>query len=281
MKKLLHTFLFAASLVCVTHTQAQTVCNANGNLFLYSNYDGGLLTLNVDVNIPNIHIGIVSYEYVRVAITGTYAGNVTQVYYAGFNSNGNNCNLQGPASTSITGAPNAAANIVFSPNVTLNNPNGYSSIICGYSCDTATSQGGCNTVDQIVDYFEQTLGSTLYSHTIQYGCWSSQAISLSSGGNCCIVPSGPTTSIQSATAQEISIVNNAGQYIVNLPEEALSRQVMLEIYDAQGKCVYRQADMATDRQVIISDIVSSGSGMLFVRASWANTQATAKLITTQ
>jgi hypothetical protein len=70
---------------------AQSVCNQNGNLIIYSNYDGGIVTINVDQNIPNLKIGICTYEPVQVTLTGPFVGNVTQVIYGGFNSiQGNN-----------------------------------------------------------------------------------------------------------------------------------------------------------------------------------------------
>ena len=37
---------------------AQSICNPIGNLAVFSNYDGGILTINVDQNIPNLKIGI-------------------------------------------------------------------------------------------------------------------------------------------------------------------------------------------------------------------------------
>lgn len=277
MKKTLHTLVLAGLLLFAAHTHAQTVCNANGNLFLYSNYDGGALTLNVDVNIPNIHIGIVSYEYVRVAITGTYAGNVTQVYYAGYNGSNNNCNIQGSPVTTITGASNATSNIVFAPNVTLNNPNGYSSIICGYSCDTANSQGGCNTVDQIVDYFQQTLGSTLYSHRVQYGCWPSQPVPLSSGGNCCMGPSGPSTAVAALPAQQLGILQQNNTCVVTLPAVAAAQQVTLEVLDVTGRTLFTQ-QLQPGTGPVTLDLGQYGSGMLFVRAKWANGEAGSKLL---
>ncbi|MCA6361709.1 MAG: hypothetical protein IM638_01610 [Bacteroidetes bacterium] len=280
MKKTLHTLLLAGSLLFAAHTQAQTICNANGNLFLYSNYDGGALTLNVDVNIPNIHIGIVSYEYVRVAITGTYAGNVTQVYYAGYNGTNNNCNLQGSPVTTITGATNATSNIVFAPNVTLSNPNGYSSIICGYSCDTASTQGGCNTVDQIVDYFQQTLGSTLYSHRVQYGCWPSQPVPLSSGGNCCIGSSGPSTAVAALPALQLGILQQNNTCVVTLPAVAAAQQVTLEVLDITGRVVYsQQVQPGTSQTTLL--LHEFTSGLLFVRAHWKDGTASAKIMMTQ
>src|SRR6185436_6148800 len=68
------------------------------------------------------------------------------------------------------------------------NSNGYGSIICGYSCNNNTNQGGCNTVDQIEAYFLGYFsGSTLYAHKVQYGCWTGTQ-SVSVGGNCCPPP---------------------------------------------------------------------------------------------
>jgi hypothetical protein len=80
------------------------VCDPAGNLFLVSNYDGGIVTINVDEDIPNLVIGISTYEPVQVTITGPFATNVVQVLYAGMNSsqNNNNCG-QGNFTTSIVG----------------------------------------------------------------------------------------------------------------------------------------------------------------------------------
>lgn len=165
---------------------AQIICNPNGNLVLFTNYDGGTLNINVDVNIPNLKIGIVSYEAVAINLSGTYVNNVTAVYYAGYNSpNNTNCSPNVPT-TVITGAPGAATtSILFAPNSPLANANGYPSIICGYSCSTTTNQGGCNTVDQIEAYFAAVFpGSVLRSHKVQYNCWSGSQL-VSTGGTCC------------------------------------------------------------------------------------------------
>ena len=79
--------LFFYSLFAV----AQTVCNPSGNLMVFTNYDGGNLNIDVDVNIPNLKIGVVSYEGTAITISGTFAGNVTSVAYAGFNSTNPHC----------------------------------------------------------------------------------------------------------------------------------------------------------------------------------------------
>lgn len=167
--------------------KAQTICAGNGNLMLYTNYDGGIININVDVNIPNLKIGICTYEPVQVAISGAFAGNVTQVLYAGFNStqNNNNCN-QGNFITSITGVPNNLIQIQTYPPVDYQTSNGWPNIICAYACDTIGNQGGCNTVDQVVYYFTQQTGGTLYAHNIQYSCWQNTTYNVSAGGTCCI-----------------------------------------------------------------------------------------------
>ena len=65
-------FIFLTTLlVAVINGHAQ-LCNTNGNVVIFSNYDGGTLNINVDVNIPNLKIGIVSYEAVEINLSGTY-----------------------------------------------------------------------------------------------------------------------------------------------------------------------------------------------------------------
>jgi len=182
MKHCFTTFIIA---ILAVMSQAQgTLCNSSGNIVLFTNYDGGILTINVNQNIPNLKIGVVSYEAVAITITGTYASNVTEVRYAGYNASNDNCNT-GTTNTSISGAGSAATSITFAPTSTLSNSYGYGSIICAYSCDIGSSQGGCNTVDQIEDYFLQVFSnSSIYMHRVQYNCWSGTQ-NISAGGDCC------------------------------------------------------------------------------------------------
>jgi|688.fasta_scaffold47300_2 gliding motility-associated-like protein len=189
------------ALLALSSTQAQ-VCDPNGNLFLLSNYDGGIVTINVDVNIPNLVIGISTYEPVQVTITGPFAGNVSQVLYSGMNSNQNNNNCgQGNFTTSVTGVP---ANLV-----TINPPlqplqvgyapahgNGTGSwggVVIGAIgiCDTLVNTGGVNTPDELVFHFETQTGASLYAHYSQYACWQNSIINVSGGGTCCIDVSPP------------------------------------------------------------------------------------------
>lgn len=183
---------------------SQTVCNPNAKLFLFSNYDGGIVTINVDQNIPNIIIGICTYEPVQVNITGAFVSNVAQVIYAGYNSaqNNNNCG-QGNFVTSISGVPANISQIITTPPASLNDPNGYPLIVCtNGNCTTSSNTGGCNTIEQIVDYFTQLTGSQLYAHRTQYQCWQNTVYQISQGGNCCVqanVINPPTATISANT----------------------------------------------------------------------------------
>lgn len=163
---------------------AQSFCYPGGNVIIYSNYDGGYLNIDVNENIPDLKIGITTYEKCAVNISGLYAGNVTEVIYAGYNGDNDHCNPTLPT-TSISGVPDSITSIILFPPVTWPNSNGYYYIICNYSCDSANSQGGCNTPDQVAHYYLTQFGGLLYFHYTQYGCWSGTH-HVSDGGNCCI-----------------------------------------------------------------------------------------------
>lgn len=183
--------LFLALYFIPNYTSAQT-CDPNGNLIIFSNYDGGELNIRVDVNIPNLKIGICSYEPVRINISGPFSSSVTEVLYAGFNSsqNNDNCNI-GNFPTSISGVPASNYTIQTAPPVTVTNPNGYNSgIICAYSCNLNSDQGGCNTINQVVAYFTAQLGGNLYALNVQYCCWlNGTTYSVAAlSGSCCQSP---------------------------------------------------------------------------------------------
>lgn len=193
--------LFFIVLGFTSYCMSQTICDSTGNLVIYSNYDGGILTINVDQNIPNLKIGICTYEPVQVTIAGPFAGNVTQVIYAGFNStqNNNNCG-QGNFITSISGVSASIVSILTNPPVGYTpahgngaGPWGGTMIGASGQCDTITNTGGVNTPDEIVYYFQQATGGTLLFHKTQYGCWLNEIINMSTHGNCCILPPAPPT----------------------------------------------------------------------------------------
>jgi PKD repeat protein len=140
---------------------------------------------------------------VQVNISGLFSGNVTQIIYAGagFNSTqiNNNCGI-GNFPTSIVGVPTSNQSILTAPPVTSTNVNGNDfGVICAYSCNINASQGGCNTIDQVVNYFTSNLGGTLNSLNVQYGCWlNSTNYALSAfAGTCCTLPAlAPITNFQ-------------------------------------------------------------------------------------
>lgn len=192
MKTLVTAFLLAISSLLLAQN-----CSPGGNIAIFANYDGGILNINCDVNIPNLKIGVVTYEWTQINISGPFAGNVTEVVYAGFNAQNGHCGL-GNQPTSVNGVPPSIVDILFAPPATIGDPNGNNSIICGYTCDN-DDQGGCNTSQQIVAYFTSTMGGSLYSYTTQYGCWSGNYAL--SDGICCGTsnPSVPVTASISAS----------------------------------------------------------------------------------
>lgn len=214
MKSLYKILLPVLGLLCMAELlPAQAMlCNTNGNLVMYANYDGGVLNINCDVNIPNLKIGICTYEPVTINITGPFAGNVTEVRYAGYVSTNNfHCN-NSPATTTITGVPSNITSVNFLPPATLSNPNGNNSIVCAYQCGTTSSQGGCNTSDQVVDYFQTTMNATMRSYFTQYGCWSTTAYAVSGGGNCCPNVAPPCT-ITADAGPDLNICNGGSAQI--------------------------------------------------------------------
>jgi hypothetical protein len=162
---------------------------------VYSNYDGGILNINCDVNIPDLKIGVCTYEPVQVNISGPFASNVTQVLYSGFNSNQGNVNC-GPvtqSTTTINGVSSSIAQVLTMPAIGYYPTHAFgqayqSGIMVGASgqCDTLYPHGGGNTADEIVGHFLDTLGGALRFHHTQYGCWLGETRSLSDGGTCCI-----------------------------------------------------------------------------------------------
>lgn len=174
-------------------------CDPDGNWMLFANYDGGNLNVVVDQNVPNLKIGICTYEPVNVTFSGPFVGNITEVLYAGFNSAQNNNNCGFPIATStFTGINSALVTVNVYPPVTiisppnpnnlLNQPNGWNGgIVCLYNCDLNIDQGGCNTADQVLDYFQTQFGGQLRGLHVQYACWeAANQYSISAQtGNCC------------------------------------------------------------------------------------------------
>lgn len=183
----------------VSTSQAQ-ICNPNGNLVIFSNYEGGTLNINVDINIPNLRIGIVSYNATQINISGSFAANVSQVIYAGFDAPNTSCGPITVNSTGINGVPasiftkysytdgnGAIANHLGDPLPGLNIPLVNCMVSADGTCDSTSSGGGGNSSPQIVQFFlaEFGPGTVLYAHNTSYACFSG-VYNVSNSGNCCI-----------------------------------------------------------------------------------------------
>jgi hypothetical protein len=151
------------------------VCGKADNVIIYSNYDGGTFAINVDKDIPNLAIGIVSYNSPVVTIMGAYAGNVVAVAWAGYGT---------ASATSITGVAPAIVTAETAPPAP--SP-GLSVIGCGYSGGADYSENGCNTRDQIRTFFLNKFGGQLLFQKCQYPEYK-DVLNTSAGGTCACTP---------------------------------------------------------------------------------------------
>lgn len=195
------------------------ICNQNGNVVIYSNYDGGTLNINCDENIPNLKIGISTYEPVIVNINGPFVGNITEVLYAGLNSsqNNNHCGL-GNITTSISGVNPSLVQILTAPPLGYfpDHQNGQayqSGLMVGVSgqCDTLYWAGGGNTPDETVAYFINAFGGNLRFHHTSYNCWTTEIYDLTEGGTCCTNPFFTVPTWDISISNDTSICN--GEFV--------------------------------------------------------------------
>lgn len=243
MKKIYATLFLLAS---APFAFGQNVCDSTGNVIIYSNYDGGPLTINVDVNIPNLKIGVASYEFTRIVVTGTYAANVAMVWYAGYNANNDHCSLGAPLYTTIS-AGSAEDSIEFLPPPTLADPNGDNYIIYNYQCSSTPSSG--NTPEQLVHYFTTKMSGTFRYHQTQYGCWQGTQ-NVSAGGNCCLSPF--TTSIAEESGAQLATYPNPADASIRLDlQGAGAEPVTITLRNMLGEIVYT-AQHATGAPIEIS-----------------------------
>ncbi len=248
---------------------SQSVCNPTGNLFIYSNYEGGVLYLNVDVNVPDIKIGIVTYETVVLNLIGPFASNVTGVHYAGAaDSVDNSCSLN-LGLVQINGLGAGGSSVVsLSPVSTLTNSFGSSTISCGLSCQTNVNQGGCNTPDQIEHYIQQQFPTAiLRSHTTTYSCWTGDTLNLSSGGNCC--------ALLALGLEPKPMISNKGLNLYPNPVSSgfrldLEQEEFVEIYDAQGRLVFGQLLKPGTDEI---SMINQASGIYHLRLKGSNRSA--------
>lgn len=144
-----------------------------GNVVILSSYKVGALTIDVDVDISNLKVGIVYYDAgLTVAFTGPHVGKITAVHLAGYEPAGA---VAGVAPSIVTRrCSGCVGGVGQSPCL---DPNGEPSITCGEKCEDGTSNGGCNTQGQIERYFLSVLGGTLRWHNIKYGAYGTVKLS--------------------------------------------------------------------------------------------------------
>ncbi len=235
-------FLITSLSTVMASSQVET-CDPAGNRVLFTNYDGGVLTIDVDVDVPNLRIGVVAYNAVRIVVTGEFEDNVVQVAYAGVNADaGDYCGDGVVSTTTVSGVPPNDVSIAVAPPGVLANTFGYPDIICAYSCVLNEWQGGCNTADQIEAYFAGVLGGTLRSHTIQYDCWSG-GYKISEQVSCC----GPSLGVAQLPGAPASLALVGTELVFGDASGAV-------VMDTSGRVVLRVAPGAQGRGVQIGHL---------------------------
>ena len=166
---------------------AQIICDPAGNVMIYSNYEGGTLNVEVDVDIPNLKIGICTYEPVTVNFTGTYVGNITEVLFAGFNEP---LAITGVPAGIVTTYACASGNVAISPYLSEYEILGVPIANCMVGAEDCTdyASGGGNSSPQIVQFFlaEFGPGNIFYAHYTDYVFFPPGVFQISEGGNCCL-----------------------------------------------------------------------------------------------
>jgi hypothetical protein len=266
MRKFYKAFLILFLFLSIK-TFGQIFCDSTGNVVIFSNYDGGVLNINVDVDIANLKIGVVSYENDSIIIGGPFVNNVTQVIFAGYYNSSNVHCSPWPSQKSINGVDTAITQIIFVPAVTYFNPYGYNYIICNTSCSDSTSQGGCNTPDQVADYFFNQFGSTaLLFHRTQYGCWS-DTYNLSGGGNCCSVP----LSTGMAEVDDVIIKGEGRAFTI----ESAFVVTRAEVFDVSGRKILSIEPKSKHFDI---DLPGDSGSMYFLKCSGLHHSAMKKIV---
>eukprot|EP00048_Salpingoeca_helianthica_P010488 m.150932 g.150932 ORF g.150932 m.150932 type:complete len:571 (-) comp15088_c12_seq10:50-1762(-) len=214
-----------------------STCSGVGchNLVVFANYYGGTLTIDIDEDIPELFVGVVSYEAVHVIVTGTFASNVRAIIVTGVNATSSTDGCE----TAPGIDPPELGTFLYRPaqptkeTRILSNPYGFDLyIVCAYSCSLTINQGGCNTADQIVDFFIQHINANildgkasvvLYKYVTQEKCWTSDTISLVSSGCCATLaePSTPTLDDVTTVATE-PVTNTASATSIDPPTTTLA-----------------------------------------------------------
>ncbi|MFN0274137.1 MAG: gliding motility-associated C-terminal domain-containing protein [Chitinophagales bacterium] len=174
---------------------AQDICHIDGNVIIYSNYEGGHITIDVDVDIPDLKVGICTYHAVEITFTGAYVSNITKVIFAGFDQVADGCGATIDETVFIGVDPSIVTKYdAINGNIAITNYLGdelfgspiVNCMVGAEGCGE-TASGGGNASPQIVQFFlaEFGVGSLLYSHWTDYSCFPTSTFYVSDGGNCC------------------------------------------------------------------------------------------------
>ncbi len=154
----------ASGLVCAPDNRCRTPAT---NLIVIGNYQGGTFAINVDKHLPNLGIGLVSYQSMNVTIGGAFANDVVAVAHAGYQ-----------AGTTVSGvAPGVFTDALLpkaGPGV------GPADIIV----DDIPASAMPPTKAEIISYLQDVMGDGAPAfHQCQYAAYSGTLL-VSQGGTC-------------------------------------------------------------------------------------------------
>lgn len=144
--------------------------SATGRYIVVANYDGGRAVIDVDRAVE--FVGVIAYEPVEVVITGAFASSVRRVHVVGFNS----------MTAVVSGVAAAIVERAGMPMATLTDPAGYPRMVCASTC--RGMPGGCNTLAQVLDYFDRTFAAPRMWWHLQYNTFTGVMFTVSRGGCC-------------------------------------------------------------------------------------------------
>lgn len=149
-----------------------SVENAAGRYIVVANYDGGRAVIDVDRAVE--FVGVIAYEPVEVSITGAFATSVRRVHVVGFNS----------MTAVVSGVAPAIVERAGMPMATLADPAGWPRMVCASTCRPGAMPGGCNTLAQVLDYFDRTFSAPRMWWHMQYPTFTGTSFVVSRGGCC-------------------------------------------------------------------------------------------------
>ena len=91
--------------------------------------------------------------------------------------------LPGPAWV-VSGVAPALVERAGMPMATLADPAGWPRMVCASTCRPGVSPGGCNTLAQVLDYFDRTFSAPRMWWHMQYGTFTGTSFAVSRGGCC-------------------------------------------------------------------------------------------------